>query len=212
MSNEPSFQDRINQIEKVEKELIRKVANGFGSDHLYFADMFVMGAVKRVLAVASGFRSLMLARNFTCSAGLLRMQIDTAARLNGLRLVANPEVFCRAIMSGERYDKQKDRKGRPLKDVRLIAKLAEQHPWVSEVYSQTSAFIHLSDRHMWSSVEQVDDESQTFHFAISAIDPQRPDADYFEILDCFFETTKVAGVSVLAYLEYRNRPAPAPTG
>lgn len=212
MSNQSSFQDRIDQIEKVEKELIRKVAAGFGNPNLYHADMFVLGAVKRILAVSAGFRTLMLLRNFTSSAGLVRMQLDTAARLNGLRLVAVPEAFCEAVMSGQRYDKQKDRDGNLMKDSHLIKKLAEQHAWVSEVYTQTSGFVHLSDRHMWSSVSQIDEAEHTFHFNISATDTDRPDEHFFEILECFFEATKIAGVAVLGYLEYRNRPAPTPTG
>ncbi|WHO22643.1 hypothetical protein G6L90_06690 [Agrobacterium tumefaciens] len=212
MSNQPSFQSRIDRIEKVEKELTRKVFEDFGSPNLYHADMFVMGAVKRILAVSAGFRALMLSRNFISSAGLVRMQIDTAARLYGLRLVAVPEAFCEAVMSGKRYDKQKDHAGNLMRDAHLIKKLAEKHSWVSEVYTQTSGFVHLSDRHLWSSASQVDETEHTFHFNIAATDTDRPDEDFFEILECFFEATKIAGVEVLAYLQYRNRAAPTPVG
>ncbi len=212
MSKLPTFQGYLDQIEEVEKEVVRKVASDFGSPNLYHADMFVLGAVKRILAVSEGFRTLMVSRNFTSSAGLVRMQIDTAARLNGLRLVAVPETFCKAVMSGLRYDKQKDRKGKHMRDVYLIEKLAERYSWVSEVYKQTSGFVHLSDRHLWSSVNHVDEADHTFHFNISATDTDRPDEHFFEILACFFEATKIAGVEVMAYLEYRNRAAPTPTG
>lgn len=44
----------------------------------------------------------MAARNFTCCAGLLRMQIDTAARLYALTRVDDMNALCAAVLSGAR--------------------------------------------------------------------------------------------------------------
>jgi hypothetical protein len=172
--------------------------------NVYHSDLFVLGATKRVLSLASGFRTLIEARNFTCCAGLLRMQIDTASRVNALKLVDDMNALCEKILSGIRLDKQKDREGNFLRDAWLISKLSKEFPWVGNVYKETSGFIHLSERHLFSSIAKTDDAKRTVHFSISADDPRRPDEAYFEILDCFFEATKMAGTLILGYVAYRK--------
>lgn len=149
----------------------------------------------------------MAARNFTCGAALLRMQIDTAARVHALKLVDSMDALCKAVLSGQRFDKQKDREGEFLRDNRLISKLMEEFPWVENVYKETSGFVHLSERHIFSSIAKTDDASRTVQFVISAEDPERPDEDYFEILDCFFEATKMAATIILGYVKFRSLTA-----
>jgi hypothetical protein len=200
-----SFEKRLQRIEQIEDEILRKASelmqDGRGVFH---PDLFVFGATKRVLALAAGFRTLVGERNFTCCAGLLRMQIDTAARVNALKLVSDMHALCEAVFSGKRFDKQKDKDGHLLRDSHLVAKLAEEFPWVTNVYKETSGFIHLSERHIFSSIASTDDASRTVRFSISTAEPERPDEAYFEILDGFFEATKMAGTIILGYVEYRG--------
>ena len=44
-------------------------------------------------AQARGFRDLIEARNFPCAAAILRLQIDTAMRINALSLVDDPDAI-----------------------------------------------------------------------------------------------------------------------
>lgn len=83
----------------------------------------------------------------------------------------------------------------------------EEFPWVENVYKETSGFVHLSERHIFSSIAKTDDASRTVQFVISAEDPERRDEDYFEILDCFFEATKMAGTIILGYVKFRSLTA-----
>jgi len=200
-----SYDERLRRIELLEDEILRK-ASGLMQDGrgVHYSDLFVLGATKRVLSLASGFRTLMTARNFTCCAGLLRMQVDTAARIYGLTLVDDMDALCEAVLSGARFDKQKDREGQPLKDSRLVSKLGEQFPWVPNVYKETSGFVHLSERHLFSSIAKTDSANRTVHFSISAEDPKRDDEAYFEILDAFFEATKMAGTIILGYITSKS--------
>lgn len=199
------FKQRLEIIKAIEDELLRKssalISNG---QPVYVVDFFVLGGIKRGLAVAAGFRSMLESRNFTCAAALLRMQIDTAARIFALSYVSDPEDLGKKMTAGERFDKQKDRNGDRLRDAHIVKRLAVRFPWVQNVYEQTSGFVHLSGRHFFSSVSGLDDKEKIFSLQISATDPERPESDYFEILEAFAEATRVVGLVTLGHLEMRR--------
>jgi hypothetical protein len=205
MTNEPtSLADRIGRIEKLETELMRKAAaSAERKADISHADMFAMGALRRTLAQSQGFRDLLAAKNFPCAAGILRMQIDTAMRVNALRLVTKRDECCKAVLGGTQFNRLKDTAGNKLTDAYLRQKLAEHHPWISRVYEQTSDFIHLSGRHFYNSIATTDEESRTVRFIISGKDPPRSDETYFEIVDTFFEATKLVSLLLLGYFEAR---------
>ena len=194
----PTLADRIGRIEKLEAELIRKAAEimnvGIQVSH---STLFVIGALKRTLAQSQGFRDLIGAKKFACSAAILRMQIDTAMRVNALLLVRERDALCQEVLGGKRFNTLKDSAGKKLTDSYLRKNLAEFHPWVSNIYEETSDFVHLSGKHFFRSIESVDDNTREIHFAIGGTDPGYPDASYFEIVDAFFEITRVVGVMVL---------------
>jgi hypothetical protein len=207
--------ERIQRIEKLEGELMRKVVASVEENaDISHADMFVMGALRRTLAQAQGFRDLLVAKNLPCAAGILRMQLDTAMRVNGLRLVAERDRCCKDLLGGKQFNKLKDTAGNKLTDAYLRQKLAEDHPWISQVYEQTSDFIHLSGRHFYNSIVSTDDETQIARFVFSGKDPPRPDETYFEVVDTFFEATKLVGLLMLGYFGVRalhkQDPLPSP--
>jgi hypothetical protein len=198
--------ERLEKLQKLEEEIIRKCAAlvkpGASITH---ADLFVTGAVRRVLAQARGFRDLITAKNFPCAAAILRMQLDTAMRVNALFLVEDMNACCEAVLINDvRFNTLKDADGKRLSDAYLRAKLSDKHPWVNEVYKQTSDFVHLSGRHFWSSIVDADDETRIVNFFISGHDPTRPEEVYFEIVDVFFEATKLVAIMILAYFGLRS--------
>ncbi len=199
--------DRLKRIDQLESELTRKGAAILGKAvDLTHADFFIFGALRRTLAQARGFRDLIEARNFPCAAAILRLQIDTAMRINALSLVDDPDTTCKAVLDGEQFNRLKDRDGKKMSDAYLREKLATDHAWISPVYERTSDFVHLSGRHFEVSIARTDDETRTAYFQISGHDPQRPDETYFEAVDTFFEATKLAGMLMLACLTARHQP------
>lgn len=58
--------------------------------------------------------------------------------------------------------------------------------------------IHLSFRHLWTAVAGVEDETRTVRFALSGMDAQRPQSDYFEVCDAFAAVSKLAYTMILA--------------
>ncbi|OSI68585.1 hypothetical protein BSZ22_20675 [Bradyrhizobium canariense] len=196
----------MKQLEQLEGELICKGARSVGAGtNLSYADFFIFGALRRTLAQSRGFRDLINSRNFPCAAAILRLQIDTAMRVNVLGLIDDVDQACRAVLDGEQFNRLKDRDGTKLSDAHLRRKLAEKHPWISKVYEQTSNFVHLSGKHFEVSIARTDDESRIAYFQISGHDPHRPEETYFEAVDAFFEATKLAGMLLLAFWMARHQ-------
>jgi hypothetical protein len=189
---------RLKRIEQLEDELIRKGAGivGVGAD-LSHADFFIVGALRRTLAQARGFRDLINARNFPCAEAILRLQLDIAMRVNALSLVEHPDAACKAVLDGEQFNRLKDRDGNKLSDAHLRKKLSETHPWIGPVYERTSDFVNLSGKHFEVSIARTDDETRIAYFQISGHDPHRPDETYYESVDTFFEATSLAGMLLL---------------
>lgn len=203
---QPSLADRLKRIDQLESELIRKGAGIMGkSPNLTHADFFIFGALRRTLAQARGFRELIEARNFPCAAAILRLQIDTAMRVNALSLTDDPDAACKAVLDGEQFNRLKDRDGRRMSDAYLRERLAKSHPWISPAYERTSDFVHLSGRHFEVSIMRTDEATRMAYFQISGHDPSRPDETYFEVVDTFFEATRLAGMLVLAVLMARHQ-------
>ncbi|OSJ06105.1 hypothetical protein [Bradyrhizobium canariense] len=206
MISEIDLAARLKQLEQLEGELICKGARSVGAGtNLSYADFFIFGALRRTLAQSRGFRDLINSRNFPCAAAILRLQIDTAMRVNVLGLIDDVDQACRAVLDGEQFNRLKDRDGTKLSDAHLRRKLAEKHPWISKVYEQTSNFVHLSGKHFEVSIARTDDESRIAYFQISGHDPHRPEETYFEAVDAFFEATKLAGMLLLAFWMARHQ-------
>jgi uncharacterized protein (DUF4415 family) len=201
----PTLKDRIQRIADVEDELPRKAAAIMENlKDITHADLFVLGAFRRTLAQASGFRSLLQERNFPCAAAILRLQLDTAMRIHGLTLLDDRDASCKAVLAGKLFNKLQDRNGKRLSDAHLRASLAEEYPWIDPIYTDTSNFVHLSGRHFDVAIARTEEATRMAYFQISAVDPPRPESVYFEVVDAFFEVTKLAGTLLLGYLMARG--------
>jgi hypothetical protein len=78
-----------------------------------------------------------------------------------------------------------------------------QSPYSTPKHKQTSDFIHLSGRHLYNSIANTDEETRSVRFVIGGKHPPRPDEAYFEIVDAFFEVTKVVSLLLLGYFQAR---------
>jgi hypothetical protein len=161
--------------------------------------MLLVGALRRTLALSKGFRDLIAARNFPCAAAILRMQLDTAMRVNALLLVKEPFKLCEALFDGKRFNTFNDKAGEKLTDAYLRKQLAKKYPWVDAIYQETSDFVHLSGKHFYNTVFGVNKNTNVIDQFIAGTDPPLPDSIYFEILDAFYEVSKVVAGMLLSY-------------
>lgn len=186
-----TLRERLEKIERAESELrayfVKVIRAG---EDMFLTDFLLLGILKRTLAYADGFRSHIERRNFICAGTLLRSQLDTALRANAIALVDNPDKFASDVLGGAAINKMKDRDGKLMRDAYLAERLAETRPWVLTTYNELAEIGHFSRRHIFASIAMADDATRTVHFQISAEDPQRPEEDYFEVVECFYATMK----------------------
>ncbi|MBC6982871.1 hypothetical protein [Caulobacter sp. 17J80-11] len=203
-----SLEERLARIEAQTKEFLQSAKVLMEeSPSIYSTDFFVLGALRRLLAVSAGFQSLIRSRNFLCAAPLLRMQIDTGMRVYALSLVERPDRVCDAIFDGKPLNKVKDREGVFLSDAYLVRRLGKQYPWIVEVYKQASGFVHLSERHFYAAIHSTNDVEREVRFRISETDGDRHESEYYDVVDAFFAATKVSGMVICTYLASKARPA-----
>ncbi|MTJ03092.1 MAG: hypothetical protein FH759_00175 [Sediminimonas qiaohouensis] len=199
---------RLDNLVKLEKELTRKAAKIIQPGApMYVVDWFVMGAAQRTLAQSRGFRSMIETRNFPSAAILLRTQIDTAMRINGLRYLDKPEDQLLEVFEGKKIFRdlsswQKTQKGKSIRmhDTNLREWLQQDQPWIEKIYEQTSDLVHLSFRPLFASIQHLDDEERRVYFAITGEDNAKDEADYYEICDAFFDVSKLTCTRLLAAL------------
>ena len=200
--------DWLTEIEELEKDLPRKVARTIknGTDRS-LVDLYVMSALKRTMSQSLGFRTMIETRNFPVAAILVRTQIDTAMRINGLRYLDRPTEQLKEVLGGtktfrklESSEKTDKNKAKKMHDAFLLAKIVEEAPWIDSVYKCTSDFVHLSFRPADSSITHMDDDSGTICFAITGEDYTAKESDYFEICKAFLEVTKLISAFIPAVL------------
>lgn len=176
---------------------------------IYISDFYVLGALKRGMALCAGFRELFKQNNYTCAATMLRLQVDTAARLYALEYVSDKGEFTGKLIAGEKFSRLKDRDGNQLRDFLIIKKLSQIAPWVTGVYERTSDFVHLTGSHFYSTISNLDQEQSgqelTFQLVVGPGDPPQKPHVYEEILAAFLEASRTVELVATMYLDDRER-------
>lgn len=153
-------------------------------------DMFAIGAVKRSISTASGFRQMIKSWNMVCARSLLRIHVDTALRFSAAWLVSDPQSFAQRVLKGERIDKMKSQDGSRLTDSYLIEIRTAEYPWLNRVYKHLSGYVHFSGSHIYDSVLSTNKSEGIVEFEIAEFDKLYPESSWFEIVDCFREGTE----------------------
>ena len=164
---------------------------------MYPVDLLATGMLKRTISTIAGFKLLVKSLNMVCARTILRTQIDSALRFFSVFLVKDPHAYSLKILGGEQINRMKDANGKQMKDAYLAKKLSKEYPWLPTVYSNLSGYIHFSDSHIFSSVEEVDSSNHSIKFAIQEADTKFPESSWLEVIDCFNETIDI----FIKYLE-----------
>ena len=162
--------------------------------------------MKRSVSRSLGFRKLVEGWNFSCATILVRTQIDTAMRINGISLLANPEIDVKRIFDGETtFRKLKSKNGKSMTDAYLCERLSEKYPRITQLYEETSDFVHLSFRHLWPTLVGTNNANQMAYFVVSGEDPKHEEADFYGVADAFFGVSKMTSTLLLALLVARHQ-------
>ncbi|MDW9359070.1 hypothetical protein GOA77_30300 [Sinorhizobium meliloti] len=206
--------ERLAALEKLEREIVVKAhgAVPVGSS-LTVVDNFILAAIKRTLSQSRAFRKLVEDWNFASAAVMVRTQLDTAMRINGISYMQNAESAIEQIFNGDvTYRKLKAADGEKMTDAYLKGKLNEDHPGVAALYDELSDFVHLSFRHFWPLIAELDEEQKVARFALSAQDPKRDETNYYQVTDAFFRVTNLTGIMLVGLLMARHSPPPQTSG
>ncbi len=184
---------RLAVLVRLDEQLFELTMGYLSESALYPMDFLANGAVKRALALSSGFRSMIEAKNMVCAGALLRLQVDTALRVYAAYIVPAPHEFASAVLEGAKVSDLKDRDGNRMHDGYLVRRLADEEKcgWLPRVYRETSGYVHFSGKHIFSTFTSVDDEGHTIQMRISAADEHLPAEIYEEAVDAFIAATEL---------------------
>ena len=167
---------------------------------MYVLDCVLMAAVKRTLSLSSGLRSLVVAKNMVCARALLRMQLDTVARLMAYTYVENPHQVASAVIKGKPLNQFKCKDGVKLRDAYLVDRLTADYPWARSVYEATSGYMHFSEQQIFDSIFSVgSDEERTINFVLAHEDDKFAEVSWEEVVACFNHLTAILADLVEQY-------------
>ena len=100
-----------------------------------------------------GFITLIKERNFICAASLIRLQLDNLLRFRAAFMVANSNHFVVDVLSGKSVRNLADKNGQKMTDAYLQRELADEYPWLQNLYKGTSGYIHFSEQHFLNTMK-----------------------------------------------------------
>jgi hypothetical protein len=157
---------------------------------LFGLDLLAWAGCKRIHNASAALKLTVRSWNFLASAILLRTHLDTALRFYAAWLVDNPNKFADDFLAGREIRKMTDRYKKQMNDSYLRDRLAEKFPWITEVYTQTSSFIHFSDSHVAACFSKGSGDGQ-LSLSISEFDFDVPEERWTELVECFLNVTKI---------------------
>lgn len=185
-------------------ELGKAIIQAYGGA-MYPLDLLVLATLNRSLCLLKGFVSLIEDKNFVSAAPLIRLQLDNCLRLSAGTLVNNTHGFTMKILEGIPVRKQRDRSNKLMTDQYLVEKLTQQFTWVKKVYDNTSGYVHLSEKHIFNTM-QASGEEYKFTLKITDRDEFVPDALYIEAIKAFKATTDVLFEYIYGWAYTKDRP------
>lgn len=203
----PELENALKEFDTVEDALLEAAmslmkANG---GTLYPLDLLANAAIKRAMSLNSAFSMLVRADNFLAAAHLVRLQLDSALRLSAAWVVDDSHEFAAEVLKGVSVRDLKDRKGKKMTDAYLVSVLSKEEPWIESVYEATSGYIHLSEKHIFSTLFPSD-KPRTVTMEVSSKNGPVPDESKLEAVMAMVAINRV----LLRYLAGWHRTKQSP--
>ncbi|MEE4091972.1 hypothetical protein V2I59_00335 [Pseudomonas viridiflava] len=122
--------------------------------HREYEKLFLLAIVRRTLSLELSFRQSIESRNGQMAATLIRLHLDTVARLYTLFWAEETKGMCaeslsRDVANGKEIRKMRLRGSKDqATDSWLIKQIEPLASWIPKVYKTTSGAIHFSDFHV----------------------------------------------------------------
>jgi hypothetical protein len=211
----------LRHLIKIHIEVIMKYKQAHDGD-VYMTDLWFDTTMNRSILPIEGFATMTEARNGYCALAMVRLHIDTAARLFAISRVANPDDFVLRVMRGEQINKLTDRDGKRMTDAHLVELLAKDNrEWIKRVYDTTSGNVHMSGRHIFMMASPDPDEEDAIPSNIGVVDENWSEASMEEAIECVATIAELILTMALEWCEHKpglpsrpqtTLPASTPSG
>ncbi len=206
MNNDQTLESRLNYLEKSKDAWIEVTQEMLKADRGNFfpLDLFVLGLIKRSILLTKGFCGLIRERNFSSAAPLVRLHLDNLLNMHAAFIVSDPHDFAIKKMQGKQTNKIKDKNGVEMTDGHLARSLSEQEEskWAFNVYKETSKFVHSSNKHIFSTVQEV--KGRNFQFVIS--DEQNiPEEKSLEAINAMISITEQLFRHIYGWIQAKDK-------
>ncbi len=185
----------VNKVEKLRQfrndhlEMGKLILSAHGGD-LYRFDLLAVATLNRSMCLLKGFCDLIVSENFVAAAPLVRLQLDNCLRFFAGWLVSDPHEFAYQILGGKQIRNLFDRDGNKMTDRYLVEKFSEKEDArFLTLYIQTSGYVHLSNKHMFSAIGNESNEG-SIRLKITDKDVFVSDELYLEAINSFAAVTK----------------------
>ena len=137
----------IRDLDPAHGALAARLSTSWG-ENLFPCDVMALAVLHRSLDILSGFLATSQRRYYSSSVCLLRVQLDSVARFNGIIYSPDPHDLAGRVFAGESLRDIKASDGNKMTDKYLVKKLSAIHAGIEEAYDLACAHIHLSDQHI----------------------------------------------------------------
>lgn len=188
----PKLREKYKIIKKMKDEhlgVCEKIMSA-AEGRVYLTDYLVYAILKRSLDTMGAIEFLVKRRNITASVALLRLQLDSLLRIIYLAKNDNPDKVCYNLLSGKSFRNMKDKNGKKLTDVKLRDYARDLFPWIDEVYEKTSKLIHLSEKHIFLTIEEMSENEREMTLSIGEGNANLAESEYLNLINSLIVMTK----------------------
>jgi hypothetical protein len=164
---------RIDRLRVHHLDLVKRFL-GVADRSLYAIDLVLGADMTRSYSLVDGFITAFDGRKPIVAAQLIRMQIDSPTRVAYMATADSAETVAEYVLKGGEFRKLKDASANALTDRRLLELAAPTHPWLDDVCSATSGWVHSSPEHVRAAWQAREDEEG---LRLTGAIPLRPGAN-----------------------------------
>ena len=173
---------------------------------IFPCDALAFSVLERSLNLLKGFHLLLSNGCYTSGAALLRMQLDSILRFNGIALCKDPHEIASSVIGGVPLRTLKDRSGKKMVDKHLVEIFSKKNPWVEHIYGLSSSYIHLSEQHFGHFIarSQRNEATGMRDFSIGDSDDHISTEHKIELINAFSALTRGIFSAVTQWAEIRH--------
>lgn len=143
----------------------KKIAIGVSGNTLFIEDLFFLPSIDRAIQITKGFIQMLNERNLTCAGVLLRIQMDNCMRTYAAFISEDYERFVFDVIKGEKIKNMYDKNGNKMTDHFLKKELTKIDADFEKVYTETSGYVHFSNKAIFHTISPEDEGKLSFNIA-----------------------------------------------